>query len=69
MGYLQTKEEIFIGVISGQVMQVLDYSVPGQDFFGHLCPEVPQVCWGGGLELGSRFFTKQCQCITDLLPS
>lgn len=38
-------------------------------FFGYLCPEVPQVCWGGRLELGSRFFTKQCQCITDLLPS
>lgn len=34
MGYLQTKEEIFIGVISGQVVQVLDYSVPGWAFLG-----------------------------------
>lgn len=67
MGYLQTKE-IFIGVISGQVMQVLDYSVPGRAFLG-ICVQRCPRCAGGGLELGSRFFTKQCQCITDLPPS
>lgn len=48
MGYLQTKEEIFIGVISGQVMQVLDYSVPGRAFLGICVQRCPRCAGGGG---------------------